>query len=70
VRPYFNAKVVFSLKCEPLVQRSMETSDAGLSKPAFSASLSKFASHSSAGLSNLALHVRCGSEKPCVSLQT
>jgi len=68
----------FKLKCGPRVLRS---TNAGLSKPAFDTSLSNSASHptwvwvtprsiSSAGLSNLVLHFRRGSEKPHVSRQT
>ena len=78
--PHFNAKVAFWTKTWPHISRSMETSDAGLSKPAFDASLSNSASQptqvwvtprfrSSASLSNLALHFRRGSNKSCVSLQ-
>ena len=71
----------FELKCEPRVLRSTKTSDAGLCKPAFDASLSKSATHPtriwvtlcsmlSTDLSNLALHFRRESEKPRISRQT
>jgi len=55
--PHFNMKVAFWLKRGLRVPGSMETSDAGLSKPAFSVSLNNPASN--AGPKNPVSHLKC-----------